>query len=419
MRSPAEALSALTAANPVPQQDVDEIDREQSLALVLARREECTPGGPLAPRRRGRMLAATLAVAAIAIGVALISPWQGPGPNVVGRALAAIGSGPVLHVVLEYRSADNVVINLGTGAQHERIHRTEYWYDAERSLLHTRLATDGRQLTEIVERPGGADSDLGHYAGGFAGQLDPALAGFVTHYRQALADGSAKIVGHDTIDGRDVTLLEFALPPKAVEQVAIDSETYRPLSLAFHQRDGQASQRQRVAEIESVPRDVSYFAKPALSPPRPTGGGFSSGDEITREQAATALERPALWAGPEIGGLSLGTIRLDQVHTDWTDGRKTEGRKLELDYGGKAAPSLTIGEAASVTASYQLGFNDGGDPPAPEGSMVLTGERPVRGSGGTTWTGNLLFGGMYVQLQGTSRELVLEAARPLRPLPAP
>src|SRR6266508_1230171 len=56
MRSPAEALSALTAANPVPQQDVDEIDREQSLALVLARREECTPGGPLAPRRRGRML---------------------------------------------------------------------------------------------------------------------------------------------------------------------------------------------------------------------------------------------------------------------------------------------------------------------------------------------------------------------------
>jgi hypothetical protein len=253
------------------------------------------------------------------------------------------------------------------------------------------VTTDSQMLTEIVETPNGSDSDLGHYPGGLAAQLDPALAGFVTHYREALASGEAKVVGHEQVDGRDVTLLGITRDHGDTEDVGLDSATYRPLFFRANPQPGVGIVGKiptwHVATIESLPRDPSYFVKPALSPPRPTGGGSGSTQELTPSEAAKALEQPALWVGARFSDLLLARIELQQVQTDYTDGSKHNGNKLELSYGdlgpnGRlrvSQPWLIVDEATSVAASYQLGFNDGGDPQRPKGRWCSRTTTSLRG----------------------------------------
>jgi hypothetical protein len=392
---------------------------------------------PVARRRRGLVgIAVVATLAAVGVAFALVVSLSGRGPSLVDRALAAVGTEPVIHAVVEYSSPNDVVVNLATGKSHERVHATEYWYDPVRSLLHTRLTTDGRMLTEIVETPTGSDSDLGHYPGGLAAQLDPALAGFVTHYREALASGEAKVVGHEEVDGRDVTLLRITLGHGESEDVGIDSATDRPLFFRANPRPGVGIVGKiptwQVATIESLPRDRSYFAKPARSAARPTGGGSGNAQEVTQAQAANALERPALWVGARFNNLPLARVELQRVQTQYTDGSKHDGDKLAFTYGDlgpterlrASEPWLIVGEAASVAASYQLGFNDGGDPPAPEGSIVLEGNSIFAVPGQPAaperaeWTGKLIRNGMYIELSAPSRDLVLAAARALEPLRA-
>jgi hypothetical protein len=411
--------------------EVLEVLRDRPDLLRLAAAVSQTQPPLLRRHARAIRIGLVAAVSAGVLAVALVATWPSGGPNVVDRALAAIGSGPIVHAVVERSSPDNVVVNLTTGATRERKHQTEYWYDRERSLLHTRLLTDGEMLTEIVETPTGSDSDLGHYPGGIAGQLDPALAGFVTQYREALASGVAKVIAKDTIEGRDVTVLRIELGHGAVEDVAVDRDSYRPLLITYSQR-GQTLTRWRVATIESLPRNPSYFAKPARSAPRPTGGTSPEGKAISTTQAARALERATFWLGTRFRALPLAQIDEVAVDTDYTDGTEHSGIKLELRYGEtgangrllEAGPWVVVGEAASVAASYQVGFNDGGDPPAPEGSIVLenqagflVGANGVPAPGRPQWIGKLIRDGVYIQIQASSRQLVLDAARALERMP--
>jgi hypothetical protein len=91
------------------------------------------------PRQRRRFLRLAVVAALVAIGVtiAVVVSFSGRGPGLVDRALAAVGAEPVIHAVVEYSSPNDVVVNLATGRSYERVHRTEYWYDGGRSLLHT------------------------------------------------------------------------------------------------------------------------------------------------------------------------------------------------------------------------------------------------------------------------------------------
>lgn len=403
-----------------------ELLRDRPDLLTVATAVSETQPLVLRRRRRARRFGVVAAFGAIVLAVTLVTSWPSGGPNVVERALAAIGTGPIVHAVVERSSPDDVVVNLATGAARERSHEIEYWYDRERSFLHTRLLTDAEMLTEIVETPTGSDSDLGHYPGGIAARLDPALAEFVTQYRDALANGIAKVIANEKIDGREVTVLRIELGHGGVEDVAVDRDSYRPLFITYSQQ-GQRMTRWRVATIESLPRNPSYFAKPERSAPRPTGGTVTEGGEIAPAQAARALERPALWLGTRFGDLPLARIEQSAVETDFTDGTKHDGVKLELTYGetmpnGRLIPSgpwVVIGEAASIAGSYQLGFNDGGDPAAPEGSMVLENQRifaaypdrpiPERAE----WTGKLISGGVYIEIRASGRQLALDAARGL------
>lgn len=362
-------------------------------------------------RRRvpgGRVVAVAVAVAA-AVAVALVAPWQERGPNVVDRALAAVGGGPVVHAVVEYSWDRDVVVEIATGEERRRVHRTEYWYDDGRKALRTRLLTDSVQLTEIVETPGGAWSDLGEHGGAYAPQLEPALAGFVTGYRDALEDGSAEVVGETTVDGRAAKLIRFRPGPAgSVQEVAVDAETFWPLR--FHQTyppDGRRSPEFHVVAIESMPRDPSLFAPPKRSKPRPTAGWGLEGSTIELDDAARALGATPLWVGASFAGREIEQVQLQRVGSEFTNGRKVEGVVLRIEYEG----DVRVSQAVDPAGLYGLGIDDGGDPTAPPGSMsVYSDPRPH-------WQGELKVGRIGVVLDAPTRELLLDAARELRPMP--
>lgn len=402
------------------------------------------------PRRRGRRLAVVLpaAIAAV-VALALVSPWDRGGPGTLERALAAVGGGPVIHAIVESSVPADVLVEIETGEERPRLQRTEYWYDAERKQLHTRLLVDGEQITEIVETPEGAYSDLGRWptGGGFAPQLDPALAGFVTRYREALASGKAQVVGEETVDGRDVKRIRIRLEHGVVEEVTVDAETYKPLSFSIVERPDPAgvivrvdprtrrtvvrrterpativlrernAPEWRVVTIESLPRDPSFFAPPKLSPPRPTASSGGSSEQVSLADAARVLGRPPLWLGPVFEGHELESVELRRFGVDWTDGRETEGTVVTLSYG-----DVTVSQAVGVAGSYQLGFNDGGEPEPPEGFLAVAtphfadpdmARRYAETRGGQA---ELRVDGVYVRLEARPGVKLLEVARALRPL---
>ena len=282
------------------------------------------------PARRwvGRSVVTAAVAVAAAIALALVAPWQERGPTFVDRALAAVGGGPVVHAVVEYSWDRDVVVEIATGEERQRVHRTEYWYDEERNTLRTRLLTDGVQLTEIVETPRHAWSDVGEFpTAGNAAQLDPALKGFVTGYRDALDDGSAEVVHETTVDGRAAKVIRFhPRPSGSVQEVIVDARTYRPLR--FHHTyppDGRRSPEWRVVSIESISRDPSLFAPPPLSKPRPTQGWGLEASAIKPGDAARRLGVAPLG----LTALAIERVDLQRVGAELTDGHKVEGVVLQ------------------------------------------------------------------------------------------
>lgn len=352
-----------------------------------------------------RFLTATVAVAA-AVAIALVAPWQERGPSFVDRALAAVGGGPVVHAVVEYSWDRDVVVEIATGEERQRVHRTEYWYDEERKTLRTRQLTDGVQLTEIVETPQRAWSDVGEFrAGGNVARLDPAIAGFVTGYRDALEDGSAEVVGETIVDGRTAKLIRFR--PAAgggVQEVAVDAESYRPLRFHYtYPPDGRRSPEWRVVSIETVPREPSTFAPPERSAPRPTAGWGEEAAAISLDRAAAVLGSTPLG----LVGRRVERVELQQVGAELTDGRRVEGVVLRIEY----EDGLRVSQAVDPAGLYALGIDDGGAPTAPAGSMSVFSDPRSR------WQAELRVGKSGVVIDAPTPELLLESARALRPLP--
>jgi hypothetical protein len=396
-------------------------DRPQLLALADAIRET-----QRRPRRRGRLLpalaAALAAVGALALGVS----WPAHGPNSLERALAAVGDGPVVHAVVESASPSDVLVRIATGRERPRAYRAEYWYDAARHELHTRLFADGVQMSEIVETPDRTDSDLGRSptGGGSAPALDPGLAGFATHYREALASGSATIVDRTTLD----LVLQFGLPGGSLEIVTVDAATYEPLTFRYIARARERPSRflgepgspvlasvfteprsvsvapqpvspeWRVLEIQSLPRDPAFFEAPRLAPPRPTAGSAGLPQRATLDEARRALGGAVYWLGPTFLGSGLDSVELARATAELTDGRELAGAVVRLRYGG-----VVVSEAVDSAAAYQLGFGDGGPPPPPDGYL----EQSAAG------TATLERGGVAIQLEAPDEATLLAAARAL------
>ena len=121
------------------------------------------------------MLAAAAVVAALVL--LLVAPWsESGGPGLTGRALAAIGNGPILHAVVRYQLPGQRV-ELPTGKTRPIIRTADMWADEQRGLLLVVGRADGHVISRRTVRQA----------------LDPFLPfGLAALYRQGLEDGKLR-----------------------------------------------------------------------------------------------------------------------------------------------------------------------------------------------------------------------------------
>jgi hypothetical protein len=244
-----------------------------------------------------------LLAAAIVAGAALVLAWPFTSQHgsVLDRALAAVGNGPILHVVLRGEWG-GTLIDLTNGKREPVYGDNEVWYDTE----------DGREHS--IGRLGGVvqDEELGRP------KKPPAeLTALGREYRQALESGTARVAGEDTIGGEPVVWLIIhseLLPDVAdgkdhewAEQVAVSKRTFKAVALR-ETRDGQPGPQtlQRVLTLELLARGDADFT---VSRPSRNGTAFRQGRKpISLEQAPAILGRTPLWLGSGYEGLPLARV---------------------------------------------------------------------------------------------------------------
>jgi hypothetical protein len=269
-----------------------------------------------------------LVAAAVAAGAALVLAWpfQAEQGGVLDRALAAIGDGPVLHVVLRGEWGGTLV-DLNSRKRSPVHGENEVWYDAARGLVHS------------VSRLGGAIQDEELYE---PKQPPADLAALGREYKQALESGTARVSAEATIDGERVlwvTIHRELLPDVAdgkdhewAQQVAISRRTFKPVALR-ETRDGEPGPGtgQRVLQLEFLPAGAGDFSAPKDRSLDETT--FKQRREpIGLEQARATLGRTPLWLGREYRGL-----RLAQVYRETT----STGRLRRVRVTGSAAEAAT------------------------------------------------------------------------------
>lgn len=377
-------------------------------------------------RRRGPLgLVAVGAAVAVAVALALATPWEGRAPLATERALAAIGERPVIHAIVENTRPHATVVDLASGEAATQLLRTEYWFDDERHLLRARVTIDGTLLTELLQTREGGLSEIGPVPGNpTEPQLDPALAGFASRYRDALESGDALVIGETRVEGRAAVLLQVALPRTPVDdrpvpyaEVAVDTESYKPLRFRYHSGDDR-SHWWRVVSIETLAREEQQFAAPPRAEPRPSRQTGTDEQALTPTEAATALGRPAVWPGRSVAGIQLAQIELTKLTTEWTDTRETVNRALVLRYGpgrlaGGDEPWLMITQTTSRAENLRFGF---GGPDVQPGELKLVGFGDLDGSPADMWFGSMVVDGVYVALESAQRDVILAAARALAPI---
>lgn len=392
-------------------------------------------------RRRRRWLGATaaaLAAAAAAVVLLVISPWGGS-PTLAERGLAAVGEGQVLHVAIE-QSSGSPLLDLRTGAAIPRTLRTEIWFDERRGLKRTVTTLAGETVDEMLETPAGGWTRGGrvitcawiaaHPAEATrtgvscdpsgrngtqprrvpeqAPTLEQALAGFVDHYRSALASGAAEEAGRDTVDGVTVVWLRFSTS-RGTERVAVDASTYQPVLLEWS-----AGERPiRIVLAETVPADAALFPRPAAAPVQ-TGGGVVSQTQVEPARAAAVLGG-GLWLGEAWNGLSLVSVER-QERAVYVGGSPPAGRVpvLKLTY-ARVSPDGEVDRHSRVElyeasrCLIRVGWScSPSDPRSPD----------RLGAAFAPWLGLLVRDSVYVSIwRRRGAPDLLEIARALEPVP--
>lgn len=317
-------------------------------ALVETRRPRPGARPPLLrKRRRLASIATAAAVAAAAVAILLVSPWSGGGGGLVQRALAAIGQGPVLHVVTEQPSPYGWYkpVSLPSGTPIQVTQRQEIWFDQSRDLKKTITTLNGVVYDQLLETPQGGSTPDGpvftcawiaahpveatkagvscnaNMQNGTVPRqvpeqpptLDLALAGFIDHYQSALASGQATKTGVGEIDGRQVIWLRIHTAAQTVgypadEDVAIDASTYAPVLV---RSVGAQTVQFKVSEIDAQGYDPSLFTRPAREY-LPSIGETAGTSQIDIAQAPDLLGGKALWLGQTWRGYQL--VKVEQQH---------------------------------------------------------------------------------------------------------
>lgn len=380
-------------------------------AIVQDARRRRSPRRPL---RVGLAFAAAAAAAALAV---LAWPFQTQQGGVLERALAAIGDGPVLHVVMR-DELGNTLVDLSTGARRTVYGETEIWYDTERGLVHSIARLGGVTQHEQVYEPK---------------QPPPELTALAREYREALESGTARVAGEGSVDGEPVTWITIRselLPDVAdgkdhewEQQVAVSRRTFEPVALR-ETRDGEPGPGtlRRVLALELLPAGAGDFS--ASERETLDRRAFRQGREpIALEQARATLGRTPLWLGREHAALPLARVlrettatgRQREVRIEWEE----EQTALVLFYGTVADDPTTYRDDlvprwdlphVTITQSTEARrFSPGaGRYVPPDGSVFVA-------AGGRA--GLLRTDGLWVSIEAQDEQAIVTAARALQAMP--
>jgi hypothetical protein len=254
-------------------------------------------------------VAVVAAAAVVAVAAALVSPVEDEQPtSVIGRALAAVGDGPVLHVV--FRSdLGTAFVRLSTGEVTPVYAEVELRYDPDRGAHYvTRFGgvVTGERSIPPGELP---DAEIRRYR---------ALA---ARYRQELASGAARVVADGRVGGRRVAWIRLrgqwwpdrqdGVSHLHAEEIAVDRETYKPVFVR-QTRDGRPVPGwpgEHIRELELLPSGQGDFEGSSARSPQlwPFSQRFGSG--LDRTGIDRLIPGGGVWAGPSIRGLPLADVR--------------------------------------------------------------------------------------------------------------
>jgi hypothetical protein len=359
--------------------------------------------------RRWRVSSFALApaAAAAALAVLLVSPWSGSDGGFVQRALAAIGTGPVLHVITETTLPPDLppyhAVSLPSGTPIETTARQEIWFDQNRELKKTVLTDNGALVAQELETPQGgfiSDGNPLHLCFWNAGHrrysctatntnptgpnvpgppptLETALVGFIDHYQSALASGEATKTGTGQIGGRQVIWLRIRADDKdnpLTEDVAVDASTYAPVLIRTVGTDEPV--QFTVIQIDTQAYDPSLFSPPAREYP-PLRSTTEATTPIDAAEASDVLGGNALWLGPSWNGYQLVKVeeqKLVDAYASQSGKQPTQSMGVVFTYappGGSAdsADVLQIKQATQCEVAWQMICDPG--PPPKEGVLLL------------------------------------------------
>jgi hypothetical protein len=378
---------------------------------VLARAdtiERTTSLAPMRRRRRPLILAfATAVLAAAAVSLVLVSPWSG-GPGLMQQALAALGSGRYLHLVLESPTSSVSWIDLASGKRHPVLTRVEWVYDTKTGAYDSR-GLSGGFVMEGATMP------------------DPVVSRFATGYRTALANGEARVVGDAIVGDVKATIIRFAIRlgtdrPVGYEDIAVSVTTRKPLQVAWRSLDarGKSVGRRDVQRVVSIGTTDARPRLPKASPSPSVVSFVTDVRPVTIGTAKAAFGHTSVWPGSTVAGATLSSIRLQRVTTSIAlPSSISRTLVLRLDYRA-AQGALVVEEAPNAKRSYgswpaTLGTRG---PLSAAGRAVLWCDwcGAPSGSPRVTWHAQLRTSGLYVDIRSTNRSLVIAAARALVPL---
>lgn len=373
-------------------------------------------------RRRRLARAVPLVLAAVAVLV-LVLAWPfggGSSGTVLERAAAAIGDGPVLHVVIE-DGFGGTLVDLASGDRTQMHQQDEFWYDPSRGIHE-------------VESFGGVVQEDLSYSRAPLTYLQKTLGVLATGYVKSLNDGSARLLGPGLVNGQpvywirvDTQWLSDSSDGKLHEwahDVAVSQDTYKPVATR-ETRDGAVSPDgiSTVVEMQTLPAgsgDITSADKTGsvsgpfrLEPPEP----------IDAAQARALLGLDALWAGQSVAGLDLvGTWKseLDSGYDRSTGTWAQTNATVMLFYGQRdpnapipgrlgapdpTTPFVEVSESPTLFDGFQRGVANYSPP---EGSVLIIGGR----------IGLMQAGGLHLALEGSSEDVLVAAARALEPMPS-
>src|SRR5215213_3135447 len=270
---------------------------------VLRRAGEVTE----APRRRARrrLTAVAFATAAAAVALLVVNPFEDSRDGVLSRALAAVGDGPVLHVVTR-TPPSGALVDLTTERRRTVHLERELWFDPERGA-RTVLRFAGRVLLDQGAPP---DRPVLLHSVARAAEV------FTRDYRDALRSGRARVLGRGEVAGEPVFWIRVRLraprpaatpcPSGLCQDIAVSQSTYEPVVVRYG--PGRRFQEQ-VVTLESLPAGTGTIPGPVTTTRVLDGFRPLQSRAVGRREARRLVGGQLLWPGRQVAGLTLASIR--------------------------------------------------------------------------------------------------------------